>query len=157
MEDREVVLEQVGPLRDRRERQPELAVLVVVPARAEPELDPAAGHLVDRRHDLGEVARVAERDRGDQSAEPDPRCVPGQSGEDRPGIGGPLSGRPRKALVVVGPEERLEAGRLGPPDDRQLLLVGQALLGLDHEREAHVRLLSRGLPMLHVDAMIASW
>ncbi len=66
MEDREVVLEEIGSLIDRRERQPELAVFLVVPARAEPEFDPPAGHLVDGRRDLGEVAGMPEGDRRDK-------------------------------------------------------------------------------------------
>jgi hypothetical protein len=38
---------------------------------------------------------------------------------------------------VVRAEERLEADRLRPTDDRQLIGIGQALLGLDHQRESH--------------------
>jgi len=38
---------------------------------------------------------------------------------------------------VVGAEERLEAGRLRAPDDRKLLVVAQALLGLDHQGKSH--------------------
>jgi hypothetical protein len=63
VEDREVVFEQIGSLVDWGKRQPELAVLLVVPARAKPELDPPAGHLVDGRRDLGKVTGVPERDR----------------------------------------------------------------------------------------------
>ena len=47
-------------------------------------------------------------------------------------------GLAREALVVVGPEERLEPGRLGPLHDGQLLVVGEAHLGLGHQREPHV-------------------
>jgi hypothetical protein len=39
---------------------------------------------------------------------------------------------------VIGAEQRLEARRLGPPRHRELLVIGQALLGLDHQREAHL-------------------
>ena len=96
-------------------------------------------HLVDGRHDLGEVAGMAERHRRDQDPEPDPRRVPRETGEDGPRIGCPSAGRPGEALVMVGPEERFEPGRLGAPNDRQLVVIGEALLGLDHQRETHLR------------------
>jgi hypothetical protein len=38
---------------------------------------------------------------------------------------------------VIGSEEGFEPGRLGSLDDRQLLSVGQPLLGLDHQGEPH--------------------
>src|SRR4029078_75544 len=41
-------------------------------------------------------------------------------GEAARGGGGRRARRPGEALVVVGPEERFEADRLGPLDDRQL-------------------------------------
>ena len=68
----ELLLEHLGPVLDRREREAVAPVLLFVPARAESELDPTAAHLVDGRDDLGEVARVAEADRRDEDAEADP-------------------------------------------------------------------------------------
>ncbi len=112
-------------------------MLQVIPAGADADLDPAAAHLVDRGHDLGEGARVAEGDRRDEDAEPDPVGLAGQAGHDRPGVGRRLAGRPRKALVVVGPEEGLDAVRLGSLGDRDMVAVAEALLGLEHEGEAH--------------------
>ena len=42
---------------------------------------------------------------------------------------------------MVGSEERLEAVRLGSLGDGDLVAVAQALLGFDHQRETHARLL----------------
>ena len=120
-------------------------MLELVPAGADADLDPPAAHLVDRRDDLGEVAGVAEGDRRDERAEPDPVGLAGEPGQDGPGVGRRLAGRSREALVVVGPEERLEPVGLGALGDRDLVAVAQALLGLEHQREAH-RSSSTGRP-----------
>ena len=103
-------------------------MLELVPARPHADLDPAAAHLVDRRHDLGEAARMAERHRRDEHAEADPVGVAGETGHDGPGVGRRLAGRAREARVVVGPEERLEAVRLGALGDRDVVAVAQSLL-----------------------------
>src|SRR4029079_3263169 len=58
VEDGELILEEIRALLDRREGQPQLAVLQVVPARTEPDLEPSTAHLVDRRDHLGQVPRV---------------------------------------------------------------------------------------------------
>ena len=101
------------------------------------DFDPAAAHLIDRRHDLGEAARVPERDGRDEHAEADPVRFAGEPGEDRPGIGRRPPFRPRKARVVIGTEEGLDAIRLGALGDRHLVAVAQSLLRFEHEREAH--------------------
>ena len=87
---------QIGPLLDRREREAELAMLELVPAGPDADLDAPAAHLVDRRDDLGEVAGMAEGDRRDEDAEADPIGLAGEPGEDRPCIGCRLSGRSGK-------------------------------------------------------------
>ena len=130
-------------------------MLEVVPAGPDADLDPPAAHLVDGRDDLGEVARMPERDRRDQGAEPDAIGLPGEAGQDRPRVGGRLPGRAREARVVVGAEQRLEAVGLGALRDGDLVAVGQALLGLDHQRETHRRLL-HVVRTVHVDRMIHS-
>jgi hypothetical protein len=59
---------------------------------------------------------------------------------------------------MIGPEEGLETGSLRPPGNRQLLGVGQALLGLDHQGKSHERPPGCGwLAIIVVDAMIARW
>ena len=113
-------------------------VLVLVPAGADAHLDPPAAHLVDGDRDLGEVAGRPERDRRDQRPEPDRRRVAREPGEHRPGVGRRLARLAREALVVVGPEQRLEPRGLGRPGHGELLVVGEALLGLDHQREPHL-------------------
>ena len=138
VEERQLVLDEVKAFADIRKVQPKLAVLLVVPARTDADLDPAAAHLVDRRDDLREHPRVAERDRRDERPEPDAFGLARKTGEDRPRIRGRPARRSRKALEVVGSEERLEAVRLGAAGDRHLVEVAEALLGLGHQDEAHV-------------------
>ena len=122
----------------------ELAVLELVPAGADPDLDPPAAHLVDGRDNLHEVAGVPERHRTDEAPEPDRRRLAGETREDRPGVRRRAVGVAREVGVVVAPEEGLEPEALGQPGDRQLVVVAQALLRLDHQREAHRVLRSRG-------------
>ncbi len=137
MEDRQLVLHEVGPLADRRKGEAELAMFDLAPAGPDADLDAAAAHLIDRRDDLGERPRVAERDRRHEHAQTDPVGVAGEPGHDRPGIRGRLPGRPGKALEVVGTEEGLEPVGLGPLGDRDMVAIAQALLGFEHEGEAH--------------------
>ena len=79
----------------------ELAMLEVVPAGPDADLDAAAAHLVDGRDDLGEDAGMAERDRRHEHAEADPLGLAGQAGDDRPGVGRRLAGLAREAREVV--------------------------------------------------------
>ena len=58
---------------------------------------------------LAKHARMAERDRRDEHAEPDPLGLAGEPGEDGPGVGRRLAGLAREAREVVGAEERVEA------------------------------------------------
>src|SRR4051794_25555629 len=112
MQDRELVLEQVGALADRRERKPERKVILLVPAGADPDLDPSAAHVIDRRDKLHEVAGIPERHGADKRSERDPRGLPRQPGEDRPRVGRRAAAFAREARVVVAPEEALEAAPL---------------------------------------------
>jgi hypothetical protein len=59
-DDRELLLEPVEPLGQRRERHAVGRVLGVEPARAQAELDPAAAHLVDLRDGDGQRPRQPE-------------------------------------------------------------------------------------------------
>ena len=70
------------------------AVLVRVPARADPEDEPPAAHVVDRDGLLGEERRVAEGVGRDQHAEADPGRHGGQRREQRPGLEARQLGRP---------------------------------------------------------------
>src|SRR6185436_16408663 len=129
VEHRQLVLHEVDPSGRLRKVQPELAVLARVPAGADTDLDPTAARLVDGRDDLGEHAWMAERHRRHERGEQDPLGFAGESREYGPCVRGRLTGRPREALEVVGPEEALEPIRLRATRDRELLRVAQALLG----------------------------
>jgi len=114
-------------------------VLLLEPAGAEAELDPAARHLVD----LGNLDREDPRrpvgHRGDEGAEADARGLPGQAGEGGPGIR-----RARQAghvvahgEVVVGAEERVETERLRGLGDGEDVVVRAALLRFGEDAESH--------------------
>ena len=137
MEHLELVLHQVGSPGDLGEWQTELTVLKVVPAGSHADLDAAAAHLVDGRDDLGERTGMAEGHRRDERAEADGRGLAGDSGQDRPGVGGRVVIRAREAAVMVRSKQGFEAEPFGQPGNLQLLQVGQALLGLEHEGDAH--------------------
>ena len=71
----------------RRERDAVGPVLGLVPAGAEAELHPPAGHLVDLRHLDREQAGPAEGRRGHEGAQPDPAGVAGQARKRGPRVG----------------------------------------------------------------------
>src|SRR5439155_168431 len=68
------------------EVEPEGAVLVLEPAAPEPEDQPTTADVVDRGRELRREARVAERVRGDQQAEPGPGCHRGKGRQGRPAL-----------------------------------------------------------------------
>ncbi len=89
-QDRELLLEPLEALAQRRERDPVGGVLRVEPAGAEAELDPSATHLVhlrDRDRD-GERAGQPEGRRADEGPQPDRAGVAGQPGQGDPRVGG---------------------------------------------------------------------
>src|SRR5215208_5461316 len=106
VEDLELLLEHVGPLVDGWKREPVALVLALVPARADPDLDPAAAHLVDGRDDLGEVAWMPECHRRDEDAEGNVARFPSEASQDRPRVSRRTVARAREALVMVRAEER---------------------------------------------------
>jgi hypothetical protein len=63
------LLELIEAILDRQERHPEGAELVLVPARAEPELGAAPAQVVDRDGGFAEHARVSVADAKDQTAD----------------------------------------------------------------------------------------
>ena len=121
MDDLQRLLQHLRALADLREREPVAAVLILVPAGAETQLDAPAAQLVRRDHDLGQVAGGPERDRRHQHAEADPLRVPREARDHGPCVGGVTTRVAREALVVVGPEQGLETGRLRAPGDGQLV------------------------------------
>jgi hypothetical protein len=129
--DRELLLEPVEALAGVGEGDAVGAVLLLEPSRAEAELDPAAGHRVDRGHRDRQRSREAEGGGRDQRAEADALCVPGQTRQRHPRLGGSRLARPRPhAQEVVGAEERIEVEALRLTGDGQQVVVRRSLLGL---------------------------
>ena len=101
-------LAEAGP-----EIEPERVVLAPEPARADPEDEPAARDVVERRRELCGEARIAKRVRGDQQAQPGA----GRQGRER-GQRGPALELRVVPVALVGEEvivepEAVEARRLG--------------------------------------------
>ena len=119
------------------EREAVGAVLRLEPAGADAELHPPAGDVVGGDDRLGEQRRMPERRRRHQRAEPDPRGDRREAGERRPGVERAAPLYAHHGRVVVGAEERLDAGALGGGGDRLPLLPGHVLLALDHQTDAH--------------------
>src|SRR5687768_11937042 len=86
-DDRELLLETSEALTEGREGDAVGAVLVVVPAGADAQLDATARHLVDLRHRDRERARQPEGRGGDQRAEADPLGVAGETRQRDPRVG----------------------------------------------------------------------
>ena len=111
--DLELLGEPVHALAQRREREAVGAVLGLVPARAEAELDAPAGHVVGGRDDLGQLGRVAEGGGGDERAEPQRASVTrGQRADRRPRVERAALGAAAEVEVVVGAEQGRDAVRL---------------------------------------------
>src|SRR5262249_17235071 len=64
-------VEAIEALLQGRERDPEHAVLTLVPAGADPEVEAPAGEMVDRRRALGEERGMMKGQRRDERAESD--------------------------------------------------------------------------------------
>jgi hypothetical protein len=137
VQDGQLVLQQVGPLLDGREGEAELRVLLLVPTGPDADLDATTAHLIHRRDDLGEDARMAEGHRRHEHAQADALRVAGETGQDGPGVGRGLARLPGEAREVVGPEPGIEAVRFRALGGRQLIGVGHPLLGFHHQDVAH--------------------
>ncbi len=85
-DDLELLLESVEALTEGWKRDPVGAVLGVVPAGTDAELDPSARHGVDVGDRDRERARETEGGRSDHRAEPDRRRVAGEAGEGGPRV-----------------------------------------------------------------------
>ena len=121
------------------ERNAVLAVLVLLPARAQAEHEAAAGHVVDGRGHLREHGRVAIRVAGDQRADADARHGRGQGRERGPGLG---PGHARLLAVrheVVGVPDAVPAGGLDVAGD--LEHVVERLLGVGPDAETHAAIM----------------
>ena len=133
---RQLVLDKVKAFADIREVQPKLAVLLVVPARPDPDLDPTP--LISSTVVTTFANTPGWRNVTGETSAPSPmrsvsRARPPRTAQASV-VGCPRS---REALEMVGSEERLEAVGLGAAGDRELVEVAHALLGLGHQDEAH--------------------
>ena len=90
-DDRELLLEPVEPLPRARERDAVRRVLLLEPAGADAELDPAAAHLVDVRHADRERAGEPEGRARHHRAEPDRAGLAGDAGQRDPRVARPGS------------------------------------------------------------------
>ena len=99
------------------ERDPVLAVLVLLPAGAEPEHEPAAAQVVDGRRHLREHRRVAVGVAGDERADADARHRGREPGERGPRLGVRHARGLAVGHEVVRVPETVEADRLGVARD----------------------------------------
>src|SRR5207247_3290868 len=113
-----------------REGKPVRAVLALVPAAADAELDPSARDVVDGHCGAGEHRRVPEGDGRDERAQPQLGGNRGEAGERRPAVERAALALPVETEVVVGAEERLAPVVLARARQRDPLLPGHALLYL---------------------------
>ena len=117
--------------------KPCAAMLALVPAGADAELDapardPVSGDGVAREH-----RGMAERGRRDQRPEPQLGRDRGQRAERSPGVERSASADAVDRPVVIRAEQRLEAEPLARLGERDPVLPGHVLLALDHHGEAH--------------------
>ena len=82
-------------------------VVVVIPARPDPDLDASPARVVRRHGHLGQHAGMAERHGRDQGAEADASGPRGEGGQRRPRIERPRSRRAPDRGVVVRAEQAL--------------------------------------------------
>src|SRR5439155_22345983 len=80
---------------------------------------------------------------GDERAEAQRRRSGGEPGERGPGVVGDVAGLVRLRDVVVGAEERVDTVLLAGVGERAPVLPGDALLALDHQRDAHAAAILR--------------
>src|ERR1035437_6082634 len=113
----------------------QLTMLGVVPTRPNADIDAAAAHLVNGRHDLCERSRMAERHGGHERPEADGCRLTREAGQDGPGVGRWFVCRTGEAAVVVRPEEPLETKPFRQQRDLELFRIAEPLLGLGHPRE----------------------
>ena len=137
VDDLDLLGEHLDPRPRLREREAVRAVLALHPAGAEPELDPAARHVVGGRHRVREQPRQAEGRGGDERAEAQRRGACREGGDRRPRVVRDVVGLVSLRDVVIRAEERVDAVLLARVRERAPVLPGHAFLPLDHEREPH--------------------
>jgi hypothetical protein len=135
--DLELLGEHREPRGGLRERETVGAVLALHPTGAEAELDAAAGDVVDGRSGVREEPRQAKGCGRDERAEAQLGRACGEAGKRRPGVVRDVAALVRLRDVVVGTEERVDPVLLARVGECAPLRPGDALLALDHQRDAH--------------------
>ena len=102
------------PFGRRREAVPVGQPFVLLPARADAELEATAGDDVDGGGHLGRQGRIAEPRADDHVAEPGARRDRRQRGQHRERLERDLVGRGRHGVEMVEDPEGFEPERLGP-------------------------------------------
>ena len=133
----DALLEAVHPFAQRRQRDAERRVLLLVPAGAHPQHQPPSGEQVDRGRHPGQQGGMAEGHRADQGAEPDPAGSPGQRRQRGPGFQRGALGAGHDAEEVIGAPERVEAQFLDPVRHAEPALPGEPFLAFDHDPDSH--------------------
>ena len=135
--DLEGVLEQVETFRRRGERNPELAMLLLEPRRAEGQLEAPMRRMVDGDCLCREHRRVPVRRAGDEEPEADARRHPTQCSQRRHALEGLARALAVHGLEVVEAPDAVEAEVLGEANPADELVPGHPLLG-DIEAEPHL-------------------
>ena len=144
-DDLQLLAEPVEPLGQRRERDAQVTVFLLDPGGADAEFGPAAAHRVHGGDRDGERPGPAVRGRGHERAQPHSFGLNGETGQRGPRIGRTVTGVVRfDPLVVVGPEEGVEAGFLGGPGQRQDLVVAGTVVRFEQDAQSHAGIPSRG-------------
>ena len=136
-DDLELLLQHRHPLGHGRERKPVDLVLELVPAGAQPQLNAAAGDVVDGGGRVRHQRGMPERHRRHHRAQPDPRGARGQRRQRRPGV---VRAAPVQAVagqVVIRAKQRRQPARLAGVGQGHPVRPGDVLLALDHQAQLH--------------------
>ena len=139
-DDLERLLQHAETLGDLRERVPVRVELVLVPARADPEVEAAVAEHVHRGGHFGEQGRVAVAVAGDHLADPDPARVASERGGRGPALECGFEDRPVVGVEVVEEPDGVEPqafGRLRHPAHRLELL--DRILDVDQVEDPALR------------------
>ena len=143
-DDLDALVEAVHALLQRRQRDAVRVALLLVPARAEPDLEPALGDDVDGRGHVGQHRRMAVDHARDLAADPDPPGGLPHGGQHRPALDVGPGGIPAQRVEVVPVPGRLEQVDLIGREPhvahlRPRLVLGPGLDGKAHSPSPHPR------------------
>jgi len=96
--------------------------------------------MVERGGQLRQHGGMAEGDRADERAKTNARRLPRERTEEDPGVGGHQFRSPRRRIVVLRQQRRVEARRLARLGHRERIGVAHPFLDLDRQAELHATL-----------------